>query len=284
MSWILVPDCPHRTVEETAAIVAAALHTRPPLPPEAPPKAPPKAPQPPLPPNKAPPKAPPYPTVLLAQPKAPQVPNKSPPTLSPAASARDYGMAWPGGFIKYGIDEHGRLEAPGTFVRRREPPDIALSYTVDGEYHPRLPGDDPDCVYQWCRVAIPEYEYREYRHTLTWSPMESRFEGWFVAMPPDGDCSICGEAWSRHGVRCDEAWIEAAATTGLPEEDQTSEAATTIGLPEEEQSSEAADIEASRAMLQHSLRLEWYGGQHGGKSPARTSSGECSPVPPDGKC
>ena len=103
-------------------------------------------------------------------------------------------------------------------------------------------------------------------------------------MPLDGDCSICGEAWSRHGVRCDEAWIEAATATGLPEEDQTSEAATTAGLPEEEQSSEAADIEASRAMLQHSLGLERHGGQHEEKSPARTSSEECSPVPPDEKC
>ena len=193
MPWILVPDCPHRTVEETAAVVAAALH-RGQYPPEAPPKAPPKAPQPPLPPNKAPPKAPPYPTVLLAQPKAPQVPNKSPPTLSPAASARDDGMAWPGGFIRYGIDENGRLESPGTFVRHREPPHLALSYIVDG-VNPPLPGDDPDCVYQWCRVAIPEYKYQEYRDTLTWSPTEFRCGGWFVAMPRDGDWIINDGAW-----------------------------------------------------------------------------------------
>ena len=100
---------------------------------------------------------------------------------------------------------------------------------------------------------------------------------------------------ARDGIRCDEAWIEAAATTGLPEEDKTSEAATTTGLPEEEQSSEAADIEASQARIQHRLALEWYGaggwnqehdvrGQHGGKFPARTSSEECSPVPPDEEC
>ena len=99
-----------------------------------------------------------------------------------------------------------------------------------------------------------------------------------MATPRDGDCSICGEAWSRHGVRCDEAWIEAAATTGLPEEDQTSEAATTTGM----QWSEAADIEAQRAKTQHRLGLEWYGG--GGWNPSDDSDEECSPVPPDEEC
>ena len=103
-------------------------------------------------------------------------------------------------------------------------------------------------------------------------------------MPPDGDCSICGEAWIRHGFSsCDEGCIEAAATTGLPEEDQTLEAATTTGLPEEEQSPEAAEIEASRARIQHRIGLEWYGA--GGWNPEDdTSSEEGSPVPPGEEC
>ena len=105
--------------------------------------------------------------------------------------------------------------------------------------------------------------------------------------PLDGDCSICGEAWIMHGFSsCDEGCIEAAATTGLPEEDQTLEAATTTGLPEEEQSSEAAKIEAAGEVvgsLQWRLGLEWYGA--GGWNPEDdTSSEECSPVPPDEEC
>ena len=237
MPWILVPDCPHSTVEETAAIVAAALHTRPPLPPKAPPKAPHKAPAPPLPPNKAPPKTPPYPTVL-APPKAPHVPKQSPPTLSPAASARDEGMAWPGGYIRYGVDENGRLE----YI---EPPHLALSYIVDGEYHPPLPGDDPHCLYHWCRVAIPDYSYIDYHRTLTRSPMKSR-QGWFVAcIPRDEDCNICGEAWSRHGIRCDEAMKR--------------------------------DVERQRA--------RWHEGRGvNGWNPSDDSDEECAPVPPDEEC
>jgi hypothetical protein len=203
-------------------------------------------------------------------------------------------MEWPGGFIRYPIDEHGRLQSPGTFVRHKPKPQLELSYTFEEGWEPPQPGDDPNCVYRLCRVAFPREKYQEYRNTLTWARDLSCYEGWFVAQPLDGytppldgDCSICGEAWIRHGFSsCDEGCIEAAATTGLPEEDQTLEAATTTGLPEEEQSSEAAEIEAAGegvASLQWLLELEWYGA--GGWNPEDdTSSGKGSPAPPDEEC
>ena len=66
-----------------------------------------------------------------------------------------------------------------------------------------------------------------------------------MAMPRDGDCNICGEAWSRRGVRCDRAMKR--------------------------------EIERQRARWDE-------GGGVNGWNPSDDSDEECSLVPPDEEC
>jgi hypothetical protein len=186
MSWIFVPNCPpgtnpwtwewgtpDRNVWPFAAgpkwgpkAQQAVWHERP--------KALPKAAQP------------------KAQPKAP-----------PAASARAGD-----GCISGGMGLRGRLHSNFDAVRYKEPHQHSMrfSYTVAEDNIPPLPDDDPECVYQIARIAIPKAEYKYYRNTLSWSPRACLSGGWFVAMPLAGECNKCGEAWSTHGSRCEPEW------------------------------------------------------------------------------
>ena len=150
--------------------------------------------------------------------RAKALPTKAQPKAPPAASARaerDDGMEWGGCIAR----DPARFKEPDQHSMR-------FAYTVAGSM--RLDGDDPKCVYHWCRVAIPRENYAEYRHTLLCSPRTHRGGGWFVAMPLAGECKVCKEAWSSHGSRCDEELINQEARKrwsrcNLPEEDLPSE-------------------------------------------------------------